>query len=168
MKNKLNSTVDNENNTTHRQSTPLPGFSLRRAGLILLLAVMTACGGGSSTGPDPDPDPDPMPDPDRPVSFSEDIQPIFNGTCAVSGCHDSGTQESGVNLSSYEAALNSVGVQYGTEIIDPGNPGNSPIVDKISNENPAEGERMPLNRQPLSDTEIDSIIAWIDDGAPNN
>jgi mono/diheme cytochrome c family protein len=86
----------------------------------------------------------------------------------VSGCHDSGTQESGVNLSSYDAALNSVGVQYGTEIIEPGSPNTSPIVDKISNENPQEGERMPLNRQPLSDAEIDSIIAWIDDGAPNN
>lgn len=141
---------------------------LRKSCLILLLAVLTACGGGSSTGPEPDPDPDPAPVPDRPVSFSEDIQPIFNGNCAVSGCHDSGTQESGVNLTSYDAALGSSGIQYGRDIIDPGSPSNSPIVDKISNEDPQFGERMPLNRQPLSDAEIDSIIAWIDDGAPDN
>lgn len=142
---------------------------LRRSSLILLLAIITACGGGgSSTGPEPDPDPDPTPNPDRPVSFSEDIQPIFNGNCAVSGCHDSNTQESGVNFSSYDAALSSIGIQYGTEVIDPGNPNNSPIVDKISNDNPEFGERMPLDRQPLSDADIDSIVAWIDDGAPNN
>ena len=161
-------TISKINSLIDRHSLPHFEFGIRRICAMLLLIVMTACGGGSSTGPEPDPDPDPTPDPDRPVSFSEDIQPIFNGNCALSGCHDSGTQESGVNLSSYEAALNSVGVQYGTEIIDPGNPNNSPIVDKISSENPQQGERMPLNAQPLSDAEIDSIIAWIDDGAPDN
>lgn len=141
---------------------------LKHSFILILLITFISCGGGSSTGPEPDPNPDPPPNPDRPVSFSEDIEPIFNGNCAVSGCHDSNTQESGVNLSSYDAALNSVGVQYGTEIIEPGEPNNSPIVDKISNEDPQFGERMPFNRQPLSDAEIDSIIAWIEDGAPDN
>ena len=154
------------NKDTSHPSRKSPLSLLYRSCAILLLVAITACGGGSSTGPEPDPDP--PPNPDRPVSFSEDIQPIFNGNCAVSGCNDSGTQENGVNLSSYDAALNSVGVNYGTEIIDPGSPNNSPIVDKISNEDPEFGERMPLNRQPLSDAEIDSIIAWIDDGAQNN
>lgn len=138
---------------------------LRNLFTVMLLSALVSCGGdSSSTGPDPDPDPDP----DRPVSYSQDIQPIFNGNCALSGCHDSGTQESGVNLSSYDDAINSVGVQYGTEIIQPGEPENSPIVDKISNENPQEGERMPLNRSPLSEANIDSIVAWIENGAPDN
>ena len=154
MNNLLKYVIYKDGSSFDHHRLPLLGFGIRRICAILLLVVMTACGGGSSTGPEPDPDPDPTPDPDRPVSFSEDIQPIFNGTCAVSGCHDSGTQESGV--------------QYGTEVIEPGDPNNSPIVDKISNKDPEFGERMPLNRQPLSDAEIDSIIAWIDDGAPNN
>ena len=140
-------------------------FWLRNLFAIVILSALVSCGGDSgSTGPDPDPDPDP----DRPVSYSQDIQPIFNGSCALSGCHDSGTQESGVNLSSYDDAINSVGVQYETEIIQPGEPQNSPIVDKISTENPQFGERMPLNRSPLSQANIDSIVAWIENGAPDN
>ncbi|MDX1673116.1 MAG: c-type cytochrome domain-containing protein [Balneolaceae bacterium] len=113
---------------------------------------------------------------DRNVSFSEDIEPIFNGNCAVSGCHNATTQESGVNLSSHDAALSSVGDQYGIEVIQPGEPNaynpqtgeGSPIVDKIENDNPTFGERMPLNSGALDQAEIDSIKAWIDDGAPNN
>lgn len=163
---KLTTEIDKKNNRRPWNNLFQPW--LTRSFLLMLLVTFISCGGGSSTGPEPDPDPDPDPNPDRPVSFSEDIQPIFNGNCAVSGCHDSGTQESGVDLSSYDAALNSVGVQYGTEIIQPGDPNNSPIVDKISNDDPEFGQRMPFNRQPLSEAEIDSIIAWIEDDAPNN
>lgn len=142
---------------------------INRSLAVLILLLMVACGGDSSTGPDPDPDPpDPDPDPPRSVSFSQDIQPIFTGTCAAAGCHDSGTQESGVHLSTYDDALSSVGVQYGTEIINPGNPNDSPIVDKISNDTPQFGARMPEGGPPLSSAQIDSIIAWIEDGAPNN
>lgn len=143
-------------------------YWMSRALTVLLLLLVVACGGDSSTGPDPDPDPDPDPNPDRNVSFSQDIAPIFNGNCAVSGCHDSGTAQNGVNLSSHSSALASVGAQYGTEVIEPGDPANSPIVDKISNDNPQFGERMPLNRGALNQAAIDSIVAWIEDGAPNN
>lgn len=145
-------------------------YWVNRALAVVLLLAVVSCGGDSSstTGPDPDPDPDPDPNPNRNVSYSQDIQPIFNGNCALSGCHTSSTQESGVNLTSYDNALGSVGVQYGTEIIEPGEPENSPIVDKISNDNPENGERMPFERGPLSQANIDSIVAWIDDGAPDN
>ncbi len=133
-------------------------------GVCFLTLILTSCGGnGNSTGPDPEPDPDP----ERNVSFSQDISPIFQSSCAVSGCHDSGTQESGVNLSSYDDAINSVGSQYGENIINSGNPDDSPLVDKIEPD-PQEGQRMPYQRDPLSQANIDSIRAWIADGAPNN
>ncbi|PAU93829.1 hypothetical protein CK503_09145 [Aliifodinibius salipaludis] len=128
--------------------------------------VLASCGGdGNSTGPAPDQDPDP--DPDRKVSFSQDISPIFQASCAGSGCHDSGTQESGVNLNSYDDAMNSVGTQYEEKVINPGNPDESPLVDKIEPD-PQEGQRMPYQRDPLSQANIDSIRAWIEDGAPDN
>ncbi|NGP87889.1 c-type cytochrome domain-containing protein [Fodinibius halophilus] len=122
----------------------------------------------SSTGPQDDDDNNPPPDdPDRLVSYSEDIQPIFSGNCATSGCHDAGSQKSGVNLSSYNAALNSTGNQYGKKVIDPGSPDNSPLMDKIE-DNPDEGSRMPPNGSALAQAEIDSIRAWIEDDAPDN
>lgn len=132
---------------------------------VMLSILITACGGDSSTGPDPE---QPPPNSGQPVSYAQDIQPIFNGNCAVSGCHDSGTQRNGVDLSSYNSATNSVGARYDTLIILPDNPSASPIVDKISNDNPEFGDRMPLNRAPLENAEIDSIRAWIEDGAPDN
>lgn len=133
--------------------------------------ILAGCGSddGNSMGPDPNPDPDPDPNPNRLVSYSEDISIIFQANCATSGCHDSGTQESGVNLASYDDALNSVGDQYGENIINPGNPGNSPIMDKITEGGPEFGVRMPQDGPPyLNDTQIDSIRAWIEDGAPDN
>ena len=131
-----------------------------------LTLVLVSCGGdGSSTGPDPDPDPDP--NPNRNVSFSQDISPIFQSSCATSGCHDSGTQVNGVNLSTYVDAMNSVGNQYGENVINEGNPDESPLVDKIE-PNPQIEQRMPYQRDPLPQADIDSIRAWIADGAPDN
>lgn len=87
-------------------------------------------------------------------------------SCGGSQCHLNGS-ESGVSLSSYEDVMSSVGDQYGTEIVDPGNPGDSPLVDKIQ-ANPTHGERMPLDASPLDSDEIQLIIDWINDDAPDN
>ncbi|MEX0721286.1 MAG: hypothetical protein WD059_11500 [Balneolaceae bacterium] len=100
------------------------------------------------------------------ISYEADIQPIFNTSCGGSGCHISNTTN-GVNLSSYNAVINSSGDQYGTEIIVPGEPENSPLVNKIE-PNPRNGDRMPFNNPPLSVTEINKIKAWIEGGAKNN
>lgn len=100
------------------------------------------------------------------VSFSEDIQSIFNSSCSGSGCHIPNTTN-GVNLSSYSSAMNSIGLAYGTAVIKPGDAENSPLVDKIQ-PNPENGVRMPQTGGYLTPTEINLIIAWIDAGAENN
>ncbi|MEX0608288.1 MAG: hypothetical protein WD016_12755 [Balneolaceae bacterium] len=100
------------------------------------------------------------------ISFSDDIQTIFNSSCGGSGCHISNTTN-GVNLSTYTNVLNSTGASYGSEIVVAGNPNESPLVDKIE-ANPTFGSRMPLNKSPLSPTEINKIKAWIEGGAENN
>lgn len=101
------------------------------------------------------------------VSYAEDIQPIFDNSCGgAAGCHFN-NEESGVELTTYQDVTNSVGDQYGEEIVDPGNPGDSPLVDKIT-QNPEFGVRMPQNGDPLSEEEINLIRGWINEGANNN
>lgn len=96
------------------------------------------------------------------VDYEEEIQPIFNDNCL--GCHG-GTGTNGVILSSYSSVMSSVGNQYGTEIVQPGKPDESPIVDKISSENPEFGDRMPQGGPYLSQNEINLIRTWIEEGA---
>lgn len=95
------------------------------------------------------------------VSYINDIQPIFNARCV--SCHG-GT--AGVFLSNYTATINSIGDGYGTNIVVPGDPDNSPLVDKIE-PNPTIGFRMPSGGA-LTNQEILKIRAWIEAGAENN
>lgn len=95
------------------------------------------------------------------IDYASEVQPIFDSNCT--GCHGG---QSGVTLTSYDNAISSVGNQYGTEIINPENASESPIVDKISNDNPEFGDRMPRNGPPyLDQDEIDTIVQWINEGA---
>lgn len=93
------------------------------------------------------------------VSYNDDIQPIFNENCT--SCHGG---LSGVTLSSYDAVMNGVGDQYNKNIVIPGEPDESPIVDKIS-PNPTVGDRMPQGGPFLDDEEINRIRQWITEGA---
>lgn len=95
------------------------------------------------------------------VDYASQIQPIFSSYCT--SCHGG---QNGVTLSSYEAVINSIGQQYGTNIVVPGDADASPLVDKISNSNPEYGVRMPQNGPPyLSPDQINLIVAWINEGA---
>jgi hypothetical protein len=93
------------------------------------------------------------------VVYNDDIQPIFNARCIA--CHG-GT--SGVFLISYQAVMNSVGEQYGRNIVVPNEPDQSPIVDKIGT-SPTYGDRMPQGGPYLNDAQIDLIRQWIAEGA---
>ncbi len=95
------------------------------------------------------------------LSYATDIQPIFNSNC--SNCHGS---SGGVSLTSYAALMGSVGNNYGENVVVPGNADASGLVDKIE-PNPTHGARMPTNGT-LTLTEIQSIRAWINEGAQNN
>jgi mono/diheme cytochrome c family protein len=95
------------------------------------------------------------------VSFTNDVQPIFNGTCT--NCHGG---SGGVSLTSYAALMNSVGNNYGENVVVPGNADASGLVDKIE-PNPQHGNRMPTGGA-LSPVEIQTIRTWINEGALNN
>lgn len=92
------------------------------------------------------------------VDYETEIQPIFTASCT--SCHGS---NGGVSLRSYSQLINSVGNNYGTTLVVPGDPDASGLVDKIE-ANPQFGNRMPSGGQ-LSDSEIALIRTWIQEGA---
>lgn len=93
------------------------------------------------------------------------VQMIFQQNCA--SCHI-GDRTSGVRLDGYNNVMESVGNQYGREVIQPGNAANSPLVDKIESGSPEFGSRMPEGGPFISTQRINQIKEWIDNGAENN
>lgn len=114
------------------------------------------------------------PDEEQPIanpSFAQDIQTaIFNGSCALGGCHDV-TATSNLNLSqgsAYNNLVNVASFQDATKTrVLPSDANNSYLVLKIEG-NQTVGSRMPLNRSPLSSAKIQNIKNWINNGANNN
>jgi hypothetical protein len=88
--------------------------------------------------------------PDTEVSYLEDVKPIVESKCAISGCHN-GTLGADRNWLNFET--------FRTNALQ-GNVKNY-VIDRI----------MPPAHSaagPLSQDEINTIACWVDDGAPNN
>ena len=100
------------------------------------------------------------------VSFAEDVLPIFLNTCGGVGCHINDSVN-GVELTSYQATINSTAETYNKALVIPGDVAGSPLVDKIL-ANPQFGIRMPDGGPPLSTTQIQTISTWVEEGALNN
>ena len=106
------------------------------------------------------------------VTLSGDVQPIFTSSCALSGCHAGTNPQRGQNLSVGQTFANIVNVpamELSTmNRVTPGEPDNSYLVHKVQGTHLAVGGtgfQMPLNRSPLTQTEIDLIREWIAAGA---
>ncbi len=148
--------------------------------VVLLAAVLAACGGQTppATQPAATEEPTPrvtqLPATDKPatqpaeattpepagsdeVSFSADVLPIFEARCIR--CHGTSRQNGGLMLNSYAAVL--AGGTDGAVVI-PGDAAGSTLVRLIT-----EGE-MPKNSSPLSAEQITLISDWINAGALDN
>jgi hypothetical protein len=101
-----------------------------------------------------------------PISFSQQVAPIFQSSCGGSGCHINGAKN-GVNLTTYAQVISSRGAQYGSLVVLPGNASQSPLINKLGS-NPLFGIRMPDGKSALSSSQITLIRTWIDEGALNN
>jgi len=103
-------------------------------------------------------------------SFANDIQPIFNANCTSSGCHNA-SAAAGLNLNQGQAYANLVNLDATSESnlkrVLPGDAQNSYLIIKLEGRQNV-GGRMPLNRSPLSDVQIQNIKNWINNGANNN
>ena len=105
------------------------------------------------------------------VSFQKDIQkPILNGICAK--CHSGSDASGDMDLSegfSYCNIYNKKSSGYSPDIrVVPGNSEASVLYGKIINTGEWGGKMPPAGAGSLSDTEINNIKTWIDEGAIDN
>lgn len=105
------------------------------------------------------------------VRFSQQIQPIFNDSCALPTCHMGPINAGGLNLEqgqSYGNIVNVPSTQMPSLMrIKPLEPNNSYLINKIKGEN-ISGRRMPQNLPPLTVDVIALFENWVSQGAMNN
>lgn len=109
------------------------------------------------------------------AQFGADVQPIFNGNCAFSGCHAGADPQQGLNLSagiSYDLIVDIASRQLSTMArIQSGGADLSYLVNKIQGTHEAvggSGAQMPLGGGALAPADIEIIRAWAQAGALNN
>jgi hypothetical protein len=164
------------------------GFTCALVGLVAILAGCNAAsggGGGGGGGGNPDGDSgnlgnDNQDDDDagRPggssdlVSFSAQIQPIFNSRCVA--CHSDAGAFRDFELRLGEGQAHASLVNQPSELRDdmprvtPGDPERSFLFEKIVEQVPSEGARMPMGGSPLLAEDIALIESWIEQGALDN
>ncbi|CAN5420235.1 hypothetical protein BH10BAC3_BH10BAC3_28290 [soil metagenome] len=94
-----------------------------------------------------------------PVSFSKDIVPIFNNSCNIKGCHNTGGQVPDLTPTNAYQSL------FEEDMIDTADPENSEVMGWLTGEikpaMPLGGSTNPSNINAL-------MLAWIKQGAKNN
>ena len=106
-----------------------------------------------------------------PLSYAEDIEPLFVEGCTSMGCHGSGPMpaQEGLRLSIGDGYDNLVGVVAdqcgGRLLVEPGQPNSSYLLDKILGINLCSGTKMPKMGAGLSTEESDMVSQWICSGA---
>ncbi|MGC8594416.1 MAG: hypothetical protein ACP5US_05550 [Candidatus Kryptoniota bacterium] len=106
------------------------------------------------------------------VSFQINVQPIFTANCATSGCHINPGAQQGLDLSTGNAYASIVNVpSHENHLyyrVKPSNSDSSYLYMKIIGAPGITGARMPYSRPQLSQTDIQTIQEWINQGAKNN
>lgn len=111
---------------------------------------------------------------ERQVSFSDDVSPILAQACIV--CHAQGGEgqaASGLSLASYEDVM--AGTSFGAVVV-PGSSMSSALYLTVAGiTDPAihmpphhEGKLAVGEGEPLTPNRVETIKAWIDQGARNN
>jgi hypothetical protein len=91
------------------------------------------------------------------ICFESEILPIFQGSCAVIGCHDAITHEEGLRLYTYNNIR---------QEIDPSDPTDGDIMEAILDNDP-DKIMPPPPHAPLSQSQIALLQLWITQGANN-
>jgi len=109
-----------------------------------------------------------------PISFADDVQPIFGQSCGgVSSCHLKATPSEGLSLKPGESYADLVDVPAkqqcnGQVRVKPGSASDSYLVNKIENVGVCPGEKKMPPSGSLNAANKQKIIDWICQGAANN
>ena len=95
----------------------------------------------------------------KPVSFKDDLQPIFKASCL--SCHKPDKKKGKLDMSTYADLLK--GGKQGSPV-KPGDPAKSLLVEVISGDNP----EMPEKGENLKPEQVELISRWIKEGAKQN
>ena len=110
--------------------------------------------------------------PQSAVSFRKMIQPIFDEACTL--CHIGGDAPESLVLEdgfAFDFLVNVPSRESKMKRVEPGSPENSYIVHKLQGthlEVGGDGNRMPVNHDPLTDAQIHLLMNWIRDCSPDN
>lgn len=104
------------------------------------------------------------------VSFSAQVQPIFNAGCAVTGCHVPGgsgpmSLAAGVSFGTLVGVAATRGPCAGDNRVQPSNPASSALIKRLEG---TCGTRMPIGAPQLSADQLQLMRDWISQGARNN
>lgn len=95
----------------------------------------------------------------RGVNFNADIRPILNKNCIA--CHGGVKQSGQFSLLFRSEAL--MQNESGKRAIVPGKPEESEMIRRVKHPNPE--VRMPAGKDPLTESEIELLTQWIEQGA---
>lgn len=90
--------------------------------------------------------------------------------CTADRCHGGLGIELSEKDAGYESLLHGAGTMGcdGKKFVVPGKPDESLLYQKVADEKPVCGARMPLSLEPLDAKELKQIRTWIEDGAKDN
>jgi hypothetical protein len=86
------------------------------------------------------------------ADFATQVHPILTARCT--GCHNARMQQGGLTLEKHAGVM---------KVVTPGNSRASLLMQRVTGQKPP---RMPLGAEPLAESEIAILRAWIDAGAP--
>jgi hypothetical protein len=127
-------------------------FTVALAAVIMAMMVLAGCAKDDTVIIDN------SPAITKEVSFSRDLVPLFNKSCAISGCHVTGGVAPNLEANKAYNSLN-------TDLINTGSPENSELYKILTGkQTPA----MPMGGASNPGNINAYVLAWIKQGAHNN
>lgn len=104
--------------------------------------------------------------PVKEVSYKADVTPIIEANCLK--CHDSadakGTKKSGLRLDTYDGLMK--GTKFGPIVI--AGDADSSVLNQVVEGRVDSSIKMPHGEREMTSHEIDTLRAWVEQGAKNN